>query len=48
MNSLNGELYITDAKDYQSEGELKIFNPVTGVEVQSLETGIIPGSVVFQ
>jgi len=48
MNALNGNLYLTDAKDYQSEGELKIFNAITGVELEKVVTGIIPGTVVFQ
>ena len=48
MNALNGNLYATDAKDYQSEGELKVFNAIKGVELEKVVTGIIPGSVVFQ
>ncbi|MFD1315981.1 DUF5074 domain-containing protein [Namhaeicola litoreus] len=48
MNSLNGELYATDAKDFQSEGELKIFNAITSTVLETIETGVIPGSVVFQ
>ncbi|MGB5393536.1 MAG: DUF5074 domain-containing protein [Lutimonas sp.] len=48
MNAFNGNLYVTDAKDYQSEGELKIFSASTGAELETLMTGVIPGSVVFQ
>ena len=48
MIARNGELYTLDAKDYSSEGELKIFNIANGTLLASIQTGIIPGSVAFQ
>ena len=47
MSIDNGELYGTDAGDYASEGNLKVFNLVSGDLMQTITTGIIPGQVVF-
>jgi len=48
MTIYYGDMYATDAKDYNSEGELKIFNIASGALLETIGTGIIPGSVVFQ
>ncbi len=48
MTIYGGDLYATDAKDFASEGELKVFNIAGGNLVETYTTGIIPGSVVFQ
>lgn len=45
FNVENGIFYVTDAKDYVSRGELKVFRP-NGELMKSLETGIIPNSVM--
>lgn len=47
MNILNAELYATDAKDFSSEGDLKIYNLGSGQLIETITTGIIPGQVVF-
>jgi len=47
MNIRNGDLYATDAADYNSEGTLKIFNISSGSLLETINTGIIPGQVVF-
>lgn len=47
MNIRNGELYATDALDYNSEGTLKVFNLSSGSLLETISTGIIPGQVVF-
>lgn len=44
----HGDLYALDAKDYSSEGALKVFNPISGVLVNTYKTGIIPGDIAFQ
>lgn len=44
----NGKLYATDAKDYASEGDLKIFDLSSGNLDATITTGIIPNGVVFQ
>ncbi len=43
---LNQQLFVLDAKDFQQNGELKIFD-MSGVEQLSKTVGIIPGEVVF-
>lgn len=48
MKVNNGELFATDAKDFNSEGLLKVFNLTSGVLLESITTGIIPGDIVFQ
>ena len=47
MTVSNGELYGTDAKDFASEGELKVFNVRSGSLVESIPAGIIPGYIAF-
>ncbi|MEN8186144.1 MAG: DUF5074 domain-containing protein [Bacteroidota bacterium] len=48
MKVYNGELYATDAKDYVSEGELKIYDLASGTLTETIPTGIVPGDIVFQ
>ncbi len=48
LKAYNGDLYALDAKDYASEGELKVFNLGTGTLLETIETGIIPGDIAFQ
>lgn len=48
MTTYYGTMFATDAKDYNSEGELKIFDLASGALLETIQTGIIPGSVVFQ
>lgn len=47
INVKNGELYATDAGDFASEGKLKVFNIISGDLLQTINTGIVPGHVVF-
>lgn len=47
MKVENGELYGTDAGDYASEGNLKIYTVVSGSLLETISTGIIPGDIVF-
>ncbi len=43
----NSLFYGTDAKDYTSEGNLKIFNINSGELLHSYDTGIVPGNIIF-
>ena len=47
MTTKNGKLYATDAGDFASNGALKIVDLSTNSEIQSIQTGIIPGGVYF-
>lgn len=47
MDVQNGELYATDAMDFASEGQLKVFNISAGSLLETITTGIVPGQVVF-
>ena len=47
MTANDGKLYATDAGDFASNGTLKIFDLSSNSEIQSIETGIIPGGVYF-
>ena len=42
-----GQLYATDAKDYASEGDLKVFDIRSGTSLETIRTGIVPGQVVI-
>lgn len=44
----HGILYTTDAGDFTSEGNLKVFDLQTLSLIETITTGIIPGDVVFQ
>lgn len=48
MTYFFGTLYLTDAKDYASEGILYVHDAVTGIRLETFETGIVPGGVYFQ
>ncbi len=48
MTVNNNELYATNAKDFSSEGELKVFNLISGALIETITTGIIPGDIAFQ
>lgn len=43
----DGKIYVTDAKDYQSNGSLKIFDASTNLELKEFTVGLIPGKVYF-
>lgn len=47
LEAKDGKLYATDAGDFASKGSLKIFDLTTNQEIQSFETGIIPGGIYF-
>ena len=47
MTTKDGILYATDAGDFASNGTLKIVDLSTNSEIQSIQTGIIPGGVYF-
>ncbi|MDR6943427.1 DUF5074 domain-containing protein [Mucilaginibacter pocheonensis] len=46
VNDLTGEVFVTDAKDYQSNGKLFAFDKSGKLEY-SINTGISPGAVAF-
>ncbi|TYP99187.1 YVTN family beta-propeller protein [Tenacibaculum adriaticum] len=47
MNVREGKLYITDAKDYVSNGSLKVFDISTKAEEKEFTVGINPGKIYF-
>lgn len=47
LQAKDGKLYATDANDFASQGSLKIFDLSTNLEIQDLQTGIIPGGIYF-
>ena len=47
MTVKNGELYGTDAGDFASEGTVKVFNVNSRTLLNTIEAGIVPGSVVI-
>lgn len=44
----NGELFATDAVDFVSEGNLKVFDLHSLTLIETIATGIIPGDIAFQ
>ncbi|MEN8125473.1 MAG: DUF5074 domain-containing protein [Bacteroidota bacterium] len=48
MKANNGELFATDPIDFQSEGSLKVFNLSSGALIETIQTGILPGTIIFQ
>jgi YVTN family beta-propeller protein len=48
MTGHEGEIFATDAKDYQSEGNLYIYSAANGTLLKTFRTGIIPGWIAFQ
>jgi YVTN family beta-propeller protein len=47
MSARNGLLFTLNAGDFASEGTLKVFYLANNSEVQTITTGIIPNSVIF-
>ncbi len=47
MEANAGKLYISDAKNYTSEGEVVVFDAASGQEVARNTVGIIPGDIAF-
>ncbi|QCX00340.1 YncE family protein [Aggregatimonas sangjinii] len=47
MTTHEGRLYVTDAKDFASNGSLSIFDLSSKAEVKTFEVGIIPAGVYF-
>lgn len=47
MTVENGRLFITDAKDFASDGSLSIYDLNSRELVQTLDVGIIPGGIFF-
>lgn len=43
----NGFFYGTDAKDYASDGSIKVFDLSTNTMVNEFTTGIVPGGIFF-
>jgi hypothetical protein len=41
------KIYVTDAKDYQTNGSLKIFDATTNLELKEFTVGLIPGKIYF-
>ena len=47
MEVKEGQLYGTDAGDYASEGKLQVYNTGSGALLETIDTGIVPGNIVF-
>lgn len=47
MTTMNDKLYVTDAKDFASNGSLTIHDLISKSELESFEVGIIPGGIFF-
>ena len=47
MTTHDGRLYITDAKDFASNGTFTIFDLESKAEIKSFDVGIIPAGVYF-
>jgi DNA-binding beta-propeller fold protein YncE len=47
VNPITKDLYVTDAKDYDSPGTLYCFDKITGKKKWSVQTGDIPNKLVF-
>jgi YVTN family beta-propeller protein len=43
----DNKVYITDAKDFSSNGTLKIFDASTNAELKEFSVGLIPGKIYF-
>lgn len=48
LKANDGKLYATNAGDFQSEGSLKVYDLSDNSLKETVVTGLIPGSVVFQ
>lgn len=47
MEVQNGMLYATDAGDFASRGSLYVYDLSNNMQVQDIQTGIIPGGIYF-
>lgn len=47
MSAKDGKLYVTDAKNYTSEGDIIIYDLSTATEITRKTLGIIPGDISF-
>ena len=47
MTVKDGKLYTLNAGDFASEGTLKVFDLSNNTEIESFNTGIIPGDIAF-
>ncbi len=47
MEAHNGRLYATDAGDFASNGNLKVYDLSTNKQLTEVKTGIIPGGIYF-
>jgi len=47
MTTFENKLYLTDAKDFASNGTLSIYDLNTKEELKTLEVGLIPGGIYF-
>jgi len=47
MEAYDGKLYLTDAKYFEQEGEIVVFDANNGTEIARQTVGIIPGDIGF-
>jgi hypothetical protein len=43
----DNKIYVTDAKDFQTNGSLKIFDALTNSEIKEFSVGLIPSKIYF-
>jgi YVTN family beta-propeller protein len=43
----DNKIYVTDAKDFQNNGSLKVFDATTNSEIREFTVGLIPGKIYF-
>lgn len=48
MEANDGKIFITDAKDYQQEGDVIIYSATDGTKIKEFTAGIIPGDLGFK
>jgi YVTN family beta-propeller protein len=46
--SAGGDIYASDAKDFQQNGEVRIYDKTTGAMKNKFQAGIIPGTIAFK
>jgi hypothetical protein len=47
IHPVSGNIFVTDAKDYASQGTIYQYNQTTGSMMKTYPGGIIPGSFCF-
>ncbi len=47
MTVFDGKLFVTDAKDFASNGELSMYSLASGEALNTIEVGLIPGGIYF-